>query len=543
MCMMLFQTRPFWIEFRVPLSLVREKFLFYFGKEEIEIKDLEKAHSIIFKALTTSQEYILKRIKDHGALDSLLKISYIFGEVQSYYFSEKGARKKLVKNNISPKGLVDTFEENKDIMRCILDASNIWIENCILYQSEDDQIISEKTVRESFVIDMDLLIDLYVCGMCSQAVSFLTLSKNNNGLTFEGVRITPHSNTPFILDYYHPVIYFNTAIVGNQDILEKQPLNDKANQTPFGIGFAKTYGVDFLLFLATIYGFQVNELKGNDRAIRIIGKKQFEWLVEHSTNLPINGDIFYNSFVLTQRKIQSQLREGEPIVWKQGVNKERIEIKPFIALGDNVILSYALLEQAKQLWASYFSNGGSCYSGNEDYLLRAMNKRNQELSDILVVRIREELNKRFHPKVDSYDVKYDRIFGERNINYGDFDVVFYTEDTNELFLVEAKYFSDSLNASAVVTDYNKLFEKEGYYDHCRRRYDLVLDEPEKVKAFIGTEDEIKMHLLFISSKPLELNIQDEDGVVTFLSLNVFGEYLDGKLIGENDEVVRPTQTI
>ena len=52
-----------------------------------------------------------------------------------------------------------------------------------------------------------------------------------------------------------------------------------------------------------------------------------------------------------------------------------------------------------------------------------------------------------------------------------------------------------------------------------------------------------MHLLFISSKPLELNIQDEDGVVTFLSLNVFGEYLDGKLIGENDEVVRPTQII
>lgn len=57
MCM-LFQTRPFWRQFRVPLSLVREKFLLYFGKEEIEIKDLEKAQSIIFKALTTSQEYI-----------------------------------------------------------------------------------------------------------------------------------------------------------------------------------------------------------------------------------------------------------------------------------------------------------------------------------------------------------------------------------------------------------------------------------------------------------------------------------------------------
>lgn len=542
MCM-IFQARSFWLQFRIPISFVREKFLFYFGIEETEVKDLKEAHSIIFKALTTSQERILKRINDHGALDLLLKISYIFGEVQSYYFSEKGARKKLVKNHISDKELVDTFEENRDIMRCILDASNIWVENCILYQKEDDSRLSGKTVNRLFVMDVDLLIDLYICGVCSQAVSFLKLSTNNKELSFKGIRITPHSNIPFVLDYYHPIIYFNTAIVGNQDNLEKQPLNDKANQTPFGIGFAQTYGVEFLLFLATIYGFQKNELKGNDRAIRIIDKKQFKWLVEHSTNPPINSDSFYNSFVLSQSKIQSQLREREPIIWKQGVNKERIEINPFIALGDNIILSYAFLEQAKQLWVSYFSNGGSCYSGNEDCLLRAMNKRNQELSDILVVRIREELKKRFRPKVDRCDVKYDRIFGERDINYGDFDVVFYTEDTNELFLVEAKYFSDSLNASSVITDYNKLFEKEGYYDHCRRRYDLVIAEPEKVKAFIGTEDEIKIHLLFISSKPLELDIQDEDGVVTFLSLNVFGKYLDGKLVGDNDEVVRPIHII
>ena len=130
MCM-IFQARSFWLQFRIPISFVREKFLFYFGIEETEVKDLKEAHSIIFKALTTSQERILKRINDHGALDLLLKISYIFGEVQSYYFSEKGARKKLVKNHISDKELVDTFEENRDIMRCILDASNIWVENCI----------------------------------------------------------------------------------------------------------------------------------------------------------------------------------------------------------------------------------------------------------------------------------------------------------------------------------------------------------------------------------------------------------------------------
>lgn len=80
-------------------------------------------------------------------------------------------------------------------------------------------------------------------------------------------------------------------------------------------------------------------------------------------------------------------------------------------------------------------------------------------------------------KIDEKDVKYQRIFGDREIDYGDFDVIYYTEDTKELFLIEAKYFSDSLNSSGMVTDYKKLFEKDGYYDRCRRRYDLILSEP------------------------------------------------------------------
>ena len=172
-----------------------------------------------------------------------------------------------------------------------------------------------------------------------------------------------------------------------------------------------------------------------------------------------------------------------------------------------------------------------------------MNERNQELSDILVTKIQEVLNKHYTPKFDDKDVKYQRIFGEREVDYGDFDVVYYTEETKELFLIEAKYFSDSLNSSGMVTDYKKLFEKGGYYDHCRRRYDLVLSEPENVKRFIGVQDEISVHLIFLSSKPIELEIQDADGVVTFLSLGIFEKYIEGKLITEDDSIVRPVKKI
>lgn len=182
-------------------------------------------------------------------------------------------------------------------------------------------------------------------------------------------------------------------------------------------------------------------------------------------------------------------------------------------------------------------------NANSYDISKAMNERNQELSDILVTKIQEVLNKHYTPKFDDKDVKYQRIFGEREVDYGDFDVVYYTEETKELFLIEAKYFSDSLNSSGMVTDYKKLFEKGGYYDHCRRRYDLVLSEPENVKRFIGVQDEISVHLIFLSSKPIELEIQDADGVVTFLSLGIFEKYIEGKLITEDDSIVRPVKKI
>ena len=89
-----------------------------------------------------------------------------------------------------------------------------------------------------------------------------------------------------------------------------------------------------------------------------------------------------------------------------------------------------------------------------------------------------------------------------------------------------------------------MFEPEGYYDHCRRRYDLVLSEPEKLKEFIGTNDKVSVHMLFLASKPIEMEFQDDDGIVTFLSLGIFEKYIEGKLIsGETDEVMRPIKVL
>ena len=329
---------------------------------------------------------------------------------------------------------------------------------------------------------------------------------------------------------YHPYIYFNTAIVGNQNILVDMLLTSDANDTEFGKVFFAETKVQFLLFLATIRNFHKYQLRDDDKSLTVISKEEFIALVKSYTTPPIEDDeAFYESFVLTKDKIKQHLRKEEDIIWIVGANKYRHEIRPFIGLDDgNILIAYGALEQAKQLWVSYFSNGGMCYTNPKtpDRLTKAMEKRNKELSDILVDRVRGILNQKYSAKIDYKDVKYYRIFGEREINYGDFDVVYFDENVKELFLIESKYFSDSLNSSGMVTDYTKMFEEEGYYDHCRRRYDLVLAEPEKLKKFIDTEEEIAVHLLFLSSKPIEMEFQDKDGVVTFLSLGIFEKYID-----------------
>lgn len=302
------------------------------------------------------------------------------------------------------------------------------------------------------------------------------------------------------------------------------------------------------MFLAAIRNFQTYELQGDDKSLTVITKEKFISVVESCTNPPIeDGEAFYESFVLTKDKIKHHLRKSEEIIWVVGANKYRHEIRPFIGLDDgNVLLTYGALEQAKQLWVSYSSNGGMCYTNpsNPDSLTKAMEKRNKELSEILLDKARELLNKHYSPQIDYKDVKYHRIFGKRKIDYGDFDIVFFDETAKEVFLIESKYFSDSLNSSGMVTDYTKMFESEGYYDHCRRRYDLVLSEPEKLKEFIGTNDKVSVHMLFLSSKPIEMEFQDSDGVVTFLSLGIFEKYIEGKLIsGETDEIMRPVKVL
>ena len=539
----LFISRPFWLEMNAPLRLVREKYRSYFGDSDVVIEDRTDAISRLTLIVDKLQMQMVDRLKTENPNSVVKDLYKILDESFHFYIKQKKARAKLIELGINSGDIGETFERNRDMVRNVIDAVNLWLENCLLYQDSIDKPYNSET----FDVDYNLFIDLYIYGLASKALSLLTLSKKlGDKSLFYGIRITPNDEEPMEVLRYHPVVYFNTLLTGNQNVFQMSREDyQQAGNSEFGIGFKCEHGIDFLLALRTMSTLQEKMLNAGKIAYTVIDKEDFINWINTYTGKIVDGNLFFEAFALTKEKILSQVRGDDPIIWIMSTNRFRHEIRPIICLSDDrIAISYTALEQAKQLWLSFFGNGGMIYSNYEDQITTAIEKRNKELSKKLVIILREKLREHYAAGFDEIDVRYNRIFGSKPYDYGDYDLVFYAKDSNELFLIEAKFFSDSYNNSGIITDYEKLFKKKGYYDHCRKRYDLVLEEAEKVKEFIHVKGSIKVHFLFVSSKPLEIEFTDADGIVCFPCLSIFDNYLDAKLLPEvGDTPVRPTHTI
>lgn len=540
--MFIFMTRDFWDEHRIPRKAVHAKFVEYFGASNRTIDSSKEAVSFIKVIIDHLQNKFVNQVRKEGSCLFISKLYIVFDWCFQAYMAEKNNRKKLVKLNIAESALNETLEENKSIALNIISSINLWLENALLFQNDNESFPQGKPEVEN-----EFVVDLYVYGLLSRLLSYLALSQNHEELDlFYGVEITPYENVPANALRYHPVIYFNPLLIGNQDAFSVSEDDYKnLDNSEFGRGFTGENGFSLLLSLRVFRTIQMNLLKSGKLSSVVVSKAAFLEMIRHYSNGEINAEMFFSTFVLTQKHIKSQLTKDDPIIWRMNTNKYRHELCPFLCLeNDNLIISYQGLEQSINIWLSFFANGGMIYSNTKDCLTKAIEKRNDELSKKLVQVLREKLNNHFVPGFDEIDVKYDKIFGSQKYNYGDYDLVFYAKEEKELFLIEAKFFSDSLSNSGVITDYEKLFKPNGYYEHCRRRYDLVLQNPDRMKQYIGASGSLNVHFLFVSSKPLEIEFEDKDGIVAFPCLAIFDKYLEGKLISEDGErTIRPTHTL
>lgn len=404
-----FMTRPYWLELSIPQSVVREKYIEYFGSENIEISTRKEAVDYMLKITGKIQEKMVTQLKGEKACCLLKDLYKILDEAFHFYLKQKEARKKLIELNVQDSTIMDVFEDNRNKSCNVIDAVNLWIENAVLLE---DNLGDCKD--KSFNVNYELFVEIYIYGLVSQALSLISLSnKFNSKELYTGIIINPQVDVPLTVVKYHPVIYFNTAMTGNQNVLIEDNELAEASDNIFGKGFFDTYGVDFIYSLRIMSTFQAEMLSDGMYAMTVIDKEQFIAEIERCGQGLIDSQKFFDTFVLTKEKISSQKKKNEPIVWIMKTNKYRHELRPFICLDNNrVYVSYCAIEQAKHLWCSIFLNGGMCYSNAKDNLTAAIERKNEELSDRLVEILRAKLRTHYIPSVDEKDVKYDRIFGK-----------------------------------------------------------------------------------------------------------------------------------
>jgi len=537
-------TRDYWSMAGTDPTLIYKKYL---GNEKIEITSIEESIVYLKKVIDLLTVKLQRLIKSNTSDYLLRKLIVLFNVTYEIYIKDRQTRENLVENNWNSP--TDTYEENRNITLTILSGLNLIIENCVVSQnSMVSRFVdfSDKCFDE--LIDVELLAHVYLYSLASQYYTLLHVSKKSKNYKYcNGIVVSPTDDIPLEGIISHPIVYVNPMLSGNVDSL--LPVDEKgylreADTTDIGKGFLQLNSIEFTETMKCMYSLKENLCKKDKKLARVITIKQLKkYLLSWYPD--VNVDCFIDNFVLDEKMLGEYITEAEPFIYRMGCNKNRLEIRPIIKLNEDVIYtSYALLDRAINLWYSYLINGGRPYTGIEpgqgDALIDGCSKRENELGDIVVNILISILEKNCPvAKYKEIDVDYDKIFGEREEDYGDFDIIYYFDD--EVYLIESKYFSDSYTGNTIIGDYNKLFaQKNNYYKHCRGRYDLVIAEPDALKKYVGASGDVNIHFLFISSKPLEIEFQDEDKVVTFLSIANFEKYIQGKILSEDGQVLKPT---
>ena len=151
--MFVFSIRPIWLELGVPMRIFRNCTHFYFGNTTREITDRNEAITMLQGIVSKIQSQMIQRFENHNVKEDIKALYKILDEVYRLYYSQKMARQKLSEQNVHD----EQFEQSRNIAINIIDATNLWIENCLLYQDR----LGEKYDAESFDLDYDLLVTMY----------------------------------------------------------------------------------------------------------------------------------------------------------------------------------------------------------------------------------------------------------------------------------------------------------------------------------------------------------------------------------------------
>ena len=213
----IFMTRSFWDEMSIPKSIVQNSYNKFLGHENCLIDSRAQAIDWLTQILSVLKEELIQWLKKTDSNQVIKDLYLILDKCFRFHMAQKEARKQLVVLNITHEDILNVFSENRNIALTVINSVNLWLENSLIFQHSIDNI----PLDDSSNINVDLLIKLYLYGLVSKNISLLAMSKKFGvHELFYGISVNLQNNEPIEAIRYHPVIYFNPALTGNQDVFD-----------------------------------------------------------------------------------------------------------------------------------------------------------------------------------------------------------------------------------------------------------------------------------------------------------------------------------
>lgn len=533
----LFIVTDLWSELMIPQEIVRSRYKNYYDGE-ITLNN-ESATVVLFGILDKCKKSIIDYITSSNIEDILLELGLDLNIIYSLYKEQRKKREFVKSKGIRNIELANNMLQYMSISRNLINSINLWIENTVIINNNYTNNRVNKTREEKIIF----LIDLYIYGIASSTLTLTNLNKKTNEVQLLDSIIISSEREDFIKPNRTTTIFFNPLLTGNQAVLHNESI-DNVEKTDYGKTFRENFGVIFSDFLALLMKISNVKFMDSEYPVNFIEMKYYVKLINTATKEKINFNSFFEEFTLTRDKLLSQLVDEDDIIWKFGVNRFRFELCPFIALpSSHVLICNSAADHAIHVWTSNMKNGGILYTNYNDRFYSFLLKYNLKLSDTLLKKIASTFRIFDKSCTIECNIPYYRIWKRSNTDYGDFDIIAYSKQHNSIYFVESKFVSDSLTASAFLRDFNEMFKSNGYYYKFKRRVDLVMGNPNEIKKYFSISSSVIIHFLYITSKPININIADKENRIYFLCMENLHLYLDKIMIDNNGNKIQSIMEI
>lgn len=142
-----FESVPFWKAMRISSEIPKRRFTELFGAEKRNMETPEDAIEFLCPLVEQYQEKLYEHIKKYNSSEVIKNLYRILDECYQYYICQKKARIKLRDIGVRDVEIYNEYGDNRNIAMNTLSAVNLWIENSLLYQENNEVGYDEDNIE------------------------------------------------------------------------------------------------------------------------------------------------------------------------------------------------------------------------------------------------------------------------------------------------------------------------------------------------------------------------------------------------------------